>query len=164
VLDEITVRPFEREDGAQVTPFVIGIQRGEFNVPITVEEQPDLVDPIGFFRHGAGNFWVATHGNRIAGTIGLLDIGDGTGVLRKMFVASEYRGARTGVAKRLLDTLIEWASAHDVREIYLGTGEVLRAAHRFCEKNGFEEIGAESLPAAFPRMAVDTKFYRRALS
>ena len=140
-----------------------GIQRGEFGVPVTIDEQPDLLDPIGFFRHGAGNFWVATSGDRIVGTIGLLDIGGGIGVLRKMFVATEYRGSAIGAAQRLLDGLFAASRDGELRGIYLGTTEALHAAHRFYEKNGFDSVSPAELPAAFPRMAVDTKFYRLAL-
>jgi hypothetical protein len=39
----------------------------------------------------------------------------------------------------------------------------MRAAHRFYERNGFDEIDARALPASFPRMAVDTRFYQRTL-
>jgi hypothetical protein len=39
----------------------------------------------------------------------------------------------------------------------------LVAAQRFYEKHGVGEIGPADLPAVFPRMAVDTKFYRVAL-
>jgi hypothetical protein len=38
------------------------------------------------------------------------------------------------------------------------------AARRFYEKNGFAEVDVSQLPAAFPVMKVDTKFYRLALS
>jgi ubiquinone/menaquinone biosynthesis C-methylase UbiE len=38
------------------------------------------------------------------------------------------------------------------------------AAHRFYEKNGFSRIAMELLPAAFPRMPLDTRFYHRALA
>jgi predicted N-acetyltransferase YhbS len=45
----------------------------------------------------------------------------------------------------------------------LGTTAKFLAAHRFYEKNGFREIAQTELPASFPVMTVDTKFYRRAL-
>jgi hypothetical protein len=44
--------------------------------------------------------------------------------------------------------------------VYLGTIDRLRAALRFYAKNGFVEVQKESLPASFPRMAVDTRFFR----
>jgi N-acetylglutamate synthase-like GNAT family acetyltransferase len=46
-----------------------------------------------------------------------------------------------------------------VREIFLGTTSAFLAAHRFYEKNGFGEIAKTELPAAFPVMAIDSKFY-----
>jgi RimJ/RimL family protein N-acetyltransferase len=68
------------------------------------------------------------------------------------------------VAQRLLHTLLQWCAERDVGEIYLGTTAQFLAAHRFYEKNGFVEIGTFALPAAFPVMSVDTKFYRRSLA
>jgi N-acetylglutamate synthase-like GNAT family acetyltransferase len=47
-----------------------------------------------------------------------------------------------------------------VKEIYLGTTDKFRAAHRFYEKNGFNEIAEYNLPGNFPVMEVDTKFYQ----
>jgi RimJ/RimL family protein N-acetyltransferase len=55
------------------------------------------------------------------------------------------------------------AEGKGLRELYLGTTEKFLAAHRFYEKNGFGRVGLESLPEAFPRMFLDTRFYRRTL-
>jgi hypothetical protein len=44
--------------------------------------------------------------------------------------------------------------------ICLGTTEKFKAAQKFYERNGFEEIEKESLPKEFPIMSVDIKFYR----
>ena len=35
--------------------------------------------------------------------------------------------------------------------------------HRFYEKNGFQLIDPDTLPARFPKMKVDTRFYRLGL-
>jgi GNAT superfamily N-acetyltransferase len=79
--------------------------------------------------------------------------------LRKMFVAPSYRGRECGVAQRLLDTLLDWSRARAVRQIYLGTTARFHAAHRFYEKNGFRLVEPTELPASFPVMQVDTRFY-----
>lgn len=100
---------------------------------------------------------------RIVGTLSLLDIGGQQAALRKMFVHSNYRGAASGAASELLETLLSWASDRGVVEMFLGTTIFFDAAHRFFEKNGFVEIPMSRLPATFPIMAVDTKFFRRAL-
>ncbi len=78
-----------------------------------------------------------------------------------MFVHRSFRGSHVGTAKRLLDTLIAWAIARSVREIFLGTTPHFLAAHRFYEKHAFREISRSLLPPAFPIMEVDTKFYQR---
>ncbi len=96
----------------------------------------------------------------MVGSIALLDIGEGLGALRKMFVAADHRGAGAGVARRLLSRLLDHARAQHLRTIYLGTTDKFLAAHRFYEKHGFELVDAAMLPASFPRMSVDSRFYR----
>jgi hypothetical protein len=59
--------------------------------------------------------------------------------------------------------MIAWSRAHALGALFLGTTDPMRAAHRFYERNGFREIAPAALPVDFPRMAVDTKFYTRAL-
>jgi GNAT superfamily N-acetyltransferase len=155
----LIIRPFRPGDAPGVAAAIIPIQQTEFGIPITLDDQPDLKDVAGFYQRGCGNFWVATIDAEIVGTIGLLDIGDNQGALRKMFVASLYRGREHGVAQALLGTLVQWCHAQGVRTVFLGTTEKFLAAHRFYEKNGFAEIARTELPAAFPVMAVDSKFY-----
>lgn len=153
------IRPFLPGDAPGVAATIIPIQQAEFGIPITLEDQPDLEDVAGFYQRGRGNFWVAAIDAEIVGTIGLLDIGDSQGALRKMFVSSRYRGREHGVAQALLGTLVEWCQAQGVRTVFLGTTDKFLAAHRFYEKNGFAEIARTELPAAFPVMAVDSRFY-----
>lgn len=155
----ITVRPFAARDGADVLALILGIQREEFGVAITAADQPDLADVAGFYQAGAGQFWVAEQAGRIAGTIGLKDIGDEALALRKMFVAPDARGAG-GAASVLLETALAHARAQGARDIWLGTTDRFLAAHRFYEKHGFVRVAPDDLPTAFPRMAVDTVFYR----
>ncbi|TCM57375.1 N-acetylglutamate synthase-like GNAT family acetyltransferase [Rhizobium sp. PP-F2F-G48] len=157
----ITIRAAGAGDEAGIVELIVPIQSGEFGFSITAADQPDLGDIDGFYRQGAGEFWVADDGGRIVGTIALKDLGDGQGALRKMFVAASHRGATHGIAQRLLDTLLSHATAKGFSAVLLGTTDRFLAAHRFYEKNGFELIDAGDLSAAFPRMALDTRFYRR---
>jgi len=155
------IRPFMPGDAEGVATLIVPIQREEFGITITYEEQPDLRDIPAFYQRGAGGFWVAIGPSGVAGTIGLYDIGEGDAALRKMFVAAAHRG--DGTARRLLDHLVGHARQQGLRRIVLGTTDRFLAAHRFYEKNGFSEIAPEDLPASFPRLAVDSKFYRLAL-
>jgi N-acetylglutamate synthase-like GNAT family acetyltransferase len=152
------IRPFKAADAEDVVKLVLSIQQQEFGVPITAHEQPDLVHVSAYYQSARGNFWVASDNGPIVGTIGLLDVGDAQGVLRKMFVAGSHRG--TGVAAGLLQTCLTWARMAGMTEVMLGTTDSMKAAHRFYEKWGFVEVPASSLPSSFPRMRVDTRFYR----
>ena len=157
----LALRPFEATDAAAVLAHVLSIQQREFGLPITAADQPDLLDVPGHYQRGRGGFWVAQDGPRVVGSIGLLDIGGADGVLRKMFVAAEARGGAGGsVAARLLQALRQHARARGLRRVWLGTTEAMTAAHRFYERQGFERVEAGALPPAFPRMVVDTRFYR----
>lgn len=151
-----TVRPYVAADHPEVVALVLSVQQDEFGIPITYDDQPDLQDPLGFFD---GRFWVAEEDGAVVGCVGLLDVGGRTGVIRKMFVAGERRG--TGVAQALLDALVDAARAAGMHELLLGTTAAYHAAHRFYEKSGFDEVDADDLPARFPRMEVDSRFYRR---
>jgi N-acetylglutamate synthase-like GNAT family acetyltransferase len=155
----VRIVPFSPEHADGVVSVILPIQQTEFEIPITLEAQPDLKDIRGFYQHGEGNFWVAVDGDTVVGTVALLDIGNKQAALRKMFVASTYRGAQHGVAAALLHVLLTWCRVRGIRTVFLGTTAKFRAAHRFYEKNGFREISREDLPPSFPVMVVDTKFY-----
>ena len=157
---EITIQPFADEYAKEVIELIVGIQRNEFSIPITISDQPDLMDIKGFYQNKCGNFWVATYENRVVGTIALLDIGGRMAALRKMFVDAKFRGNGIGTAKKLLKTLISWSEKQEIKKIYLGTTIKFLAAHKFYEKNGFIEIQKSDLPATFPIMKVDSKFYK----
>ncbi len=157
-----SIRAFVPGDEEAIGRLIVPIQREEFGIAITYDEQPDLRDIPAFYQSGSGGFWVALGPDgAIVGTIGLKDIGHGAAALRKMFVGADHRG--DGTARALLAALLAHARAAGLDSILLGTTSRFLAAHRFYEKNGFAEIAAADLPAAFPRMAVDSKFYRLAL-
>jgi len=163
ISDVIQIVPFASEHTESVGALFVGIQRDEFQIPITLEDQPDLRDIPAFYQQGAGNFWVATSEGEVVGTVALLDIGNQQGALRKMFVHASYRGPGHGVSARLLDRLLEWSRAQGVKEVYLGTTEKFLAAHRFYERTGFQQNAENELPPRFPKMVLDSRFYRRAL-
>jgi len=163
-MSSLRIRRFAPADEQAVIDVILPIQREEFGIPITAEEQPDLRAVPSFYQAGLGDFLVAEADGRVVGTIGLKDIGSARGALRKMFVAAPYRGSKHGVAQALLTRLLDDAAARGVRDIFLGTTDKFLAAHRFYEKNGFTAVAVETLPPEFPRMAVDTRFYRLSLS
>lgn len=160
---EALIRPYEPHDLDGIRALIPPIQRQEFDIPITWEDQSDLHDIPAFYRRGKGEFWVAEAEGMVVGTIALIDIGGGDAALRKMFVHRDWRGGARGVAASLLQTLLGHGKARHLHSIYLGTTDKFLAAHRFYEKHGFDRIAVQELPPNFPRMAVDTVFFRLAL-
>eukprot|EP01037_Dinobryon_pediforme_P030092 gene30092-34021_t len=157
----VAITAFSAESQADVVALIVGIQAGEFGVQITAADQPDLADIPGFYQSGAGGFWTAVADDgEIVGTIALRDCGGGLGALRKMFVAPAWRGREHGVGAALLAHLLAHARAVGLETVMLGTTAQFVGAHRFYAKNGFVEIAIDALPPSFPRMPLDTKFYR----
>lgn len=160
----LQVRPFQSGDEPAIAQLILSIQQQEFGLPITLQDQPDLLAIEGFYQRGHGQFWVALCDGQVVGTVGLLDIGGQLGALRKMFVAASHRGRDWGVAPQLLAALLGWARGHGLQAVYLGTTDRFLAAHRFYEKQGFEPVAQDALPDNFPVMKVDSRFYRLGLS
>ncbi|KEK24491.1 GNAT family N-acetyltransferase [Bacillus gaemokensis] len=158
--DKICITPYESRYQSDVVDLIVHIQQKEYNVPITREEQPDLLEIEQFYQRENGNFWVATYEEKVVGTVALLDIGNEQVALRKMFVKKEFRGKVWGTASLLLQTAISWAKEKGLEGIYLGTTVQFFAAHRFYEKSGFQSIRMEELPESFPVLQVDKKFYK----
>ena len=108
-------------------------------------------------------YWVALANGRVIGTAGIIFLTDNCCALKSMFLAKEFRGKKKEVAKSLLQTTINWAREHDCHTMYLGTMAQFKAAQRFYEKNGFEQIKQEELPGEFVANIVDTVFYKKNL-
>jgi N-acetylglutamate synthase-like GNAT family acetyltransferase len=161
---QVRVTPFEACHTTAVGQLIVSIQRDEFGFDIDLERQPDLSAIPDYYQNGAGNFWVALHNDQVIGTIALKDIGASDVALRKMFVASAYRGTTWDVASNLLHTALQWAKQHAVQRVLLGTTDKFQAAHRFYEKHGFSLIDKSALPASFPFMPADTRFYQMHLA
>ena len=160
----IEIRSFQPNDTDQIIKLVLDIQQLEFQVPITIEQQPDLQIISQFYQKDKGNFWVATHENQVVGSIALIDCGEGVGCIRKMFVKKEFRGSQFGIAQNLLNHLIQWSVEKGIERLYLGTIERLAAAIAFYKKNGFTLIEKTNLPQTFPIMEVDTHFFEKNIS
>ncbi len=159
-MNEVNIEIYTDIFKNEVAELIMRIQNDEFGIPLTLALHPDLNEISKFYQANKGNFWIARFDDRIIGTIALLDIGYNRSALRKMFVASDYRGKPYGIGQKLLDSLINWAKYKRTTEIFLGTTARFIRAQRFYEKNGFMEIPKQTLPKEFPVMDVDVKFYK----
>ena len=88
------VQEYAPEYKEELISMILAIQQQEFSIPIRREDQPDLADIPQYYQQGNGNFWLALRVDEVAGTIGLIDIGNRQAALRKMFVKAAYRGKK----------------------------------------------------------------------
>lgn len=160
----VSIRPVKNEQAESVIQLILNIQQNEFNVPITLEGQPDLLQIESFYYGSGGGFWGAFMEEQLVGTIALIKFDNHAGAIRKMFVKKEFRGKETGVAQQLLDCLLNYAAGLGLNHLYLGTITKLAAALRFYEKNNFVQIPKSALPGGFPLMLPDNVFCHLALN
>lgn len=159
----ITIESYGGAYTEDILSLILNIQQKEYDLPITREDQPDLLDIHSFYQAPGGAFFIARDENQVVGTIGMLNIGNNQGALRKMFVAKEYRGGAYGIAELLLKELEAWAKKNHFQEIFLGTTERFIGAHKFYDKHHFARISPEDLPSSFPVMKVDRLFFYKKL-
>jgi len=155
----IPIAPLDNRHCLQAVDLILPIQQLEFNVPITVEQQPDLLNIEDFYTRPGGGFWGAFADGQLVGTIALISIGHQAGAIRKMFVKKEFRGKEHNIAQRLMETLLQFCLQHGITDLYLGTVNIMLAAQRFYERNGFRPTEKADLPGYFPLMSADNKFY-----
>lgn len=143
----------------QIISMISEIQTNEFSIPINKDTNTCILKAEHYFYYdNSYNFWYAvTDNGQIIGSIGLRKINNCCGEIKKFFVIKEYRG--TGVAKKLMLTLINAALKHSFNKLYLGSVDILKAAHNFYEKYGFIKIVRSKLPKEFELCELDSVFY-----
>lgn len=104
-------------------------------------------------------YWVATYDGQVVGTTGLIIIKHEYGILKKMMLKKEFRGAVHNLAKLLLQTAIDESEKGQLECIYLGTMTQFKAAQSFYQKHGFQQIDEKELPTDFLRNPIDMLFY-----
>ncbi|KAF2082291.1 GNAT family N-acetyltransferase [Flavobacterium sharifuzzamanii] len=152
------IKPIQNEYENEIVDLILNIQQKEFNVPITLEDQPDLLDIQNFYFKSGGTFLGAFIDGKLVGTIALVKFNSEAAAIRKMFVKKEFRGKEFQIAQQLLEQLIKYSKENGIKNLYLGTVTLLQAALRFYEKNSFVTIPKETLPADFPLMKPDNVF------
>lgn len=136
------------------------IQIQEFSLPITDELNMGILkaEEEYYFNHSY-NFWYAVDDiGTVIGSIGLKRINQHDAEIKKFFVSKPYRGK--GVSRKLFYTLLTAAMKHRFKHLYLGTVDILHAAKRFYEKNGFVCIDSSTLPSNFIKCELDTIYFK----
>ncbi len=154
----ITIKEFDSLYQTAVTDHILDIENNEFDMALSLADQPDLVDISNAYQKQNGNFWIALEQETIIGTTGIYSLPGNIGELRRMFVKPQYRGAAHGVGQGLLDISLSWSKANGYTRIFLETTDWLVAAGKFYTKNNFKAINKTRLPATLPVLRQSGKF------
>ena len=157
-MPEIFIIPLVKDEEIALRIFALDIQNNEFKLNLMMEEQPDLLNPSYFYS--GGGFWIAKEGTEIVGSIGLQKLNNEIGIMRKLFVKKELRGACPNIAALLFQQFLQQAKELKLKSIFLDTPAVAVASHRFYEKNGFLPINNyENLPDGYSFADRASKIY-----
>lgn len=106
----------------------------EYGLDTTFE--PYVAKPLAdFVLTKTGRLWVAEEGDRIVGSIAVVDAGENEGQLRWFLVAPEARGR--GVGRRLLEEALAYCAARGFQRVFLWSVADLDSALRLYERAGF---------------------------
>jgi GNAT superfamily N-acetyltransferase len=144
----------------EVVDLILEIQNVEFNLGISLDDQSDLLDIDAYYTGSGGGFWLAVDATgQVVGTIGL-QLKSGIGIMKKFFVPKAYRGADTGCATMLFDTLLNHATSRGVATIVLDTPAAATRSHMFYQRHGFREIERHDLPITYDYPDRNSIFFR----
>lgn len=109
-------------------------QGDEFTLALYPPESSHLLG-VEELEHPGVTVFVARDGEEAVGMAALVDRGDGTAELKRMFVPPAARGR--GIAGNLLRILEDHAASRGIRLIQLETGPLQDSAIRLYERSGF---------------------------
>ncbi len=86
----ITISRFSDRYTQDVIDLALHFQNDGTRPPVSVADQPDLLQIEDSYIKPGGGFWIATDDGRLVGTVGLMPHGDGIAILKKFFVYEAY--------------------------------------------------------------------------
>ena len=102
---------------------------------------------------------MAKENGKVVGSIGLMNKGNGLGILKKFFVYEPYRGKPHHLGLQLYRVFLDYAKTQGFSKIILDTPKNTERAHRFYEKAGFKRISKEELPIEYEYPYDDSHFF-----
>jgi len=98
--------------------------------------EPYVAKPLAEFASGGeGRLWIAAKGERVVGSIAIVDAEPGVGQLRWFLVAPEVRGR--GLGRRLLDEALAYSRQRGLSRLFLWSFSDLATALSLYRQAGF---------------------------
>ena len=144
----IEIGTYSTCDKESVIALVLHCQNDGTRPLVGVEDQSDLLHIEEEYIYDGGNFWVAKENGKVAGTIGLMNKGNGLCILKPH-----------NLGQQLYGVFLEFAKLHGFSRIILDTPKNTDRAHLFYEKAGFRRIEKEELPVEYDYPYDDSHFF-----
>ncbi len=155
----IFIEQYEEADRDEVIELVLHCQNDGSRPLLSIDDQPELLHIGEKYFSGGGGFWVAKCRGRVIGSIGLMDLGDGVGVLKKFFVYEDYRGNPHHLGQKLYEKLLVSARDKGFNKLILDTPKNTERAHKFYRMAGFIQIDEGELPGLYDYPYKDCDFF-----
>lgn len=155
----IGIKKYSPADKDEIIALVLHCQNDGTRPLVTVDNQPELLSIKEKYIDNGGNFWVAKEYEKVVGSIGLMNYGNGLGILKKFFVYEAYRGIPHYLGRQLFSVFMDFAQKHHFKKIILDTPKNTDRAHKFYKKAGFKKIEKEELPITYDCPYDDCDFF-----
>lgn len=133
----VKIRKFQPGDEQAVKDLIAGIMNQEFPQSLSAFPLDDLNHIQDVYGKLGEAFFVAEDSHKIIGTVGVKREDDRIALLRRIFVAPEYRKQKIGV--QLVERTIEFCKEVGYQEIVFKSSSKMDGAIRLCQKKGFHQ-------------------------
>ena len=131
----ITIRRVTPEDQSQVVLLIHEIMDQEFQEDRAAYPTQDIENLAQIYGRLGEAFFVAVNGSRIIGTAGIKKEDDRVALLRRLFVARDFRKQDIGL--KLIDKALQFCDEVGYQEVVFKTTSKMQAAAKTCQKRGF---------------------------
>ena len=156
----LSIHLYEDSNKEAVIDLALHCQNDGSRPLVGIEDQPDLSDIEKYYFSPGGCFWVAEDNEKLAGSIGLMNCGNGIGILKKFFVYEKYRGAPVHLGQKLYKESLSFARRNNFKTLFLDTPKNTDRAHKFYNTAGWKKISEENLPFQFEHPYQDSDFFQ----
>ncbi|MDP3919569.1 MAG: GNAT family N-acetyltransferase [Candidatus Omnitrophota bacterium] len=132
---KINIRRFTAGDETSVKSLIKEIMAHEFNDDQGAYPTEDIEEVERSYGGLGEAFFVAEDNSQIVGTVAIKKEDDRVALLRRLFVAADYRKRKIGL--ELVDHALEFCHEVGYEEIIFRTTSRMQAAIKLCQKCGF---------------------------
>ena len=141
------IRPFDPADQPVVGALIQAGLRERWGSTFDETANPDTDDLAGFYTLGRNRLIVATEDDVVVGCGALVVVEPGVARIMRMSVASSHR--RQGIARTLVDRLVEIARSDGHRTVLVSTDTPWHSALELYRSCGFAEISRDETDTYF---------------